>query len=432
MRPALPVSLIVSARLLFLGAMILGCTMPAAPPGAGDMASGRTPSVRPETPRPTVTTPALAVSVREATYGRIVLATRPAAQCDVTIALTPGQFGDRPSLLFSGQADATGRLEWIYAAPPQPAQLAEYLVSCRSGGEAASERSSFSIAAREPNAAGFTVRVAAADPSPDVRADPPLVALRDALLQRLRSGLAADWSAATRGLGHLRVVDEPADVLVKVIAARSASVHRSSRDGSQEILIHMADDDGVVDIENLVATTLHELGHVWCCTGPDAESTGHWAQAIADPELAGVDRFGLMNHPVKCTYFGAILSCPNRFSRRELVEFGFTAIPPPPPDACLAQAGPLEARSAQLGGFIAAERAAIEAAEGILSGISARIAEIERRYGRTLPPDLYEEYNALVARYNSLLPSYRTDLAQHNAYVAERNQLVSARTALPC
>lgn len=406
------------AAMALLALTVIGCAIPIAPPGAG----------------PTTAAPdALTISVRESTYGRIVVETRPAAECNVTIELDPGEFGDRPALSFNGDADETGRLEWSYPAPPQPAQRAEYLVSCSADGKAAQQRSPFPIEARAPKAASFTVRVTVAEPSPGVVADPSLVPLRDALLERLRSGLAQEWSRATRGLGSVRVVEEPADVLVKVIAARSTSVHRSSpRDGSQEILIYVAGDGGVVDLENLVATVLHELGHVWCCAGPEADAGGHWAQSIADPELAGVDRFGLMNHPVRCTDFGAVLSCPNLFSRRELVALGFTDIPPPPPDPCLTQATPLEARIAELDRLLAAERAAIAAAEARLNTLSARIAEIERRYGRSRPPDVDAEYNALIAEHNGLLPRYRTDVAEHNAYVAERNELVAARRALPC
>lgn len=408
------------AAMALLAVTVSGCAMPIAPPGGGP-------------PGGTAAPDALTISVRESTYGRIVVETRPDAECAVTIALKPGEFGDRPSLSFSGGADATGRLEWAYAAPPQPAQSAEYLVSCRADGKEAEQRSPFSIEARMLKAAAFTVRVTSAEPSPGVAADASLAPLRDELLARLRSGLAQDWSAATRGLGSVVVVEEPADVLVKVIAARSTSVHRSSpRDGSQEVLVYVAGDQGVVDLENLVATVLHELGHVWCCRGPDADAGGHWAEAIADPELAGVDRFGLMNHPVRCTAFGAVLSCPNRFSRRELIALGFTDIPPPRPDPCLTQAAPLDARIAELDRLIAAERAAITAAEATLSRMSARITEIERQYGRSRPPDIDAEYNALVADHNALLLRYRADVTEHNAYVAERNGLVAARRALPC
>ena len=108
-------------------------------------------------------------------------------------------------------------------------------------------------------------------------------------------------------------------MLVKIIAASDVSVHLTAQDGSQEIRIFVSDPRyGPNAIENLVAVALHELGHIWCCQGPSASDDGHWLVATPDPELTGVDRFGLMNHPVRCLVFGVVWSCPNRFSRREL------------------------------------------------------------------------------------------------------------------
>ena len=380
-----------------------------------------------------VPTPALSIDVTEAAYGQLALSTRPGARCDVVIDMQPGQLGDRPPERTSESVGEGGRLVWSYAAPPQPTQRAAYSITCSAGAERATSTVAFQIAAREPRAAAFTARVVAADPPTETRIDPTLVPLRDAVLARIRTDLAREWAAATRGLGSVRVVDEPADILVKVIAARHESQHlRQAADRSQEIRIYVADEQGPETPENLVAVTLHELGHIWCCSGDGTEPGGHWAAAVADPELQGVDRFGLMNHPVSCVIFSSAVSCPNRFSRRELTTIGFTNIPAPPADPCLSQARPLEARIAQLDGTIATKRAATDTTEASLNAISTRLRAIEAQYGRTLPPGVYEEYNGLVDRYNALLVPYRRDLAEHNAAVSERNALVTNRAALPC
>ena len=409
------------------GLLVLGCTIPSAiPPAAA------TPAPAVAATRPPDATPALTVRVIEAAYGKIALTTRPGARCDIVLDLAPGRLGDRPPERTSETAGPTGALVWIYAAPPQPTQRAGYSVTCTAGDERAVSTAPFQVTARAPSAAAFTARLMAAEPPGDVRADPSLMPLRDAALVELRSTLAREWAAATRGLGALTLVDEPAEVLIKVIAARSTSVHVTAGDGSQEIRLFVAGLEGPESTENLVAVALHEIGHIWCCRGEGAAPGGHWATAVADPELQGVDRFGLMNHPVRCMIFGTVESCPNRFSRRDLAAFGFTNIPAPPPDPCLSRARPLEVRIGALDATLATTRVAVEVAQATLTAISERLRAIEAQYGRTLPPAVYDEYNALVARYNGMLPAYRSDLAAHNAAVDERNSLVTSRNALAC
>ena len=415
------------ARALLLAAAAVACTAPAA-----TGAPQPTP-VAPVTATATpVRTPPLAISVTEAVYGRLALSTRPGARCDVVINMAPGRLGDRPPERTSQSAGVGGSLLWSYATPPQPAQRADYSITCLAGDERAVATAPFQIAGREPRAAAFTARVIAADPPGAVPPEPALVPLRDAAVARVHATLAREWSAATRGLGTLQVIEDPAEVLIKVIAARSTSVHVRSGDGSQEIHLFVAGQSGTESAENLVAVALHEIGHLWCCTGEGTEPGGHWASALADPELQGVDRFGLMNHPVTCQIFGTVLSCPNRFSRRDLAAFGFTDIPSPPPDPCLSQARPLEARITQLDSIISTKRLAVGAAEATFAIINARLRAIEAQYGRTLPPGVYEEYNGLVDRYNALLGPYRADLAAHNAAVDERNTLITSRRSLPC
>lgn len=387
------------------------------------------------TSRATITpvpTPPLAINLTEAVYGRLAFSTGAGARCDVVIDMTPGRLGDRPPERTSLTAGADGLLLWSHPAPPQPTQRAAYGITCVLGDERVASTAPFQIMAREPRAAAFTARLIAADPPTEISGDPALVPLRDSALTQLRSTLAREWGAATRGLGTLQVIEQPAEVLIKVVAARSSSVHVRSGDGSQEIRLFVAGPNGTESTENLAAVALHEIGHIWCCTGEGTEPGGHWATAVADPELQGVDRFGLMNHPVSCVIFGPVTSCPNRFSRRDLVSFGFTDIPPPPPDPCLSQARPLEARIVALDGTIAAKRVAIAVAEATFTAINTRLRAIEAQYGRSLPPGVFEEYNGLVDRYDAVLSLYRLDLSAHNGAVDARNALVGQRRAFPC
>lgn len=414
------------ARLL-VAALTFACAAPAT-----TVAATATPAPASRAAATPVSTPPLAITVAEAAYGRLALSSRPGASCDVVIDMAPGRLGDRPPERTSGTVGPTGVLLWSYSTPPQPTQRAAYAITCGSGDERVVSTAPFQIVAREPRAALFTARVVAGDPPTDIRADPSLVPLRDTAVAHIRSTLPREWAAATRGLGTAQVIDGPAEVLIKVVAARSSSVHVRSSDGSQEIRLFVAGPSGTESAENLVAVALHEIGHIWCCSGEGSAPGGHWAASVADSELQGVDRFGLMNHPVSCLIFGTVVSCPNRFSRRDLAAFGFTNILAPPADPCLSQARPLEARITQLDGTIAAKRAAVEVAEATLAAISARLRAIEAQYGRTLPPGVYEEYNSLVDRHNALLVAYRPDLAAHNAAVDERNALIVTRRTLPC
>src|SRR5258708_37848993 len=82
----------------------------------------------------------------------------------------------------------------------------------------------FSIAAEPLPAQLFTARInvpGATEQAPSVtaRPEPSLAAARDADLAALRKTLAAEWSAATRGLSTVRLVDAaPADMVTTVAA----------------------------------------------------------------------------------------------------------------------------------------------------------------------------------------------------------------------
>ncbi len=202
-------------------------------------------------------------------------------------------------------------------------------------------------------------------------------------------------------------------------------------DGSQRILVFMVDDLGPVSTENSVAVALHELGHIWCCRGPDAGADGHWLEAVADPLLQGVDRFGLMTHPVTCQVFPGFVTCPNRFSERELHAMGFADVPAPPADACVTKVNALVAQINALDASLASSRATIETTTAQLTEIEGRISAIERQYpGRVLPPDVYPTYTALIDQYNRLLADNNAHVDAFNRDVEQRNAL--ARQPLRC
>jgi len=342
-------------------------------------------------------TPAIAplpISVTDAKYGLLSARTAPGARCQASLRVAAGVYGDAPPDTLPGQsAGADGFVTWTYSAPRVPSGTAGYTVRCQ--GDAASETKTgnFSIPTHPIVATSLTVRVTTdTPPSEQFNPNPSLVPLRDATLARIKATLAAEWKAATRGLGSLQVDDGSADITMFVVAANSTSVHRRNpADDSQDIVIYVSDPQlGVRSVENNVAVALHELGHIWCCYGPDANDTGHWTTKEASPGLYGVDKYGLMTDPVTCVSFGAVLSCPNRFSDREMVALGFTDFPPPAPDPCITQAFSLQSQ---------------------LNSLGAQIRAIEAQYPRGIPSAIYDNYVAMVSQYNAL---------------------VSRRNALPC
>jgi hypothetical protein len=296
--------------------------------------------------------------------------------------------------------------------------------------------SEFDIALKNLDAKSFTARVQAVDPIAGLdglttKLDPSLVPARDRSVARLNEALVKEWSAATRGLGAVKLVPSSADIVIYVVPGRSSSLHLTSADGSQRILLFMVDDLGAVSTENAVAVALHEIGHIWCCRGGDAGPDGHWLEPIADPLLQGVDRFGLMTHPVTCLVFPGFVTCPNRFSERELHAMGFTEVPAPPADPCVTQANALVAQINNLDANLASSRVAIDAANTQLEEIAERISTIEGQYpGGRLPSDVYATYTALVAQHNRVLAENSARIDAFNRSVDQRNAL--ARQPLRC
>jgi hypothetical protein len=229
----------------------------------------------------------------------------------------------------------------------------------------------------------------------------------------------------------VKLVPSSADIVIYVVPGRSSSLHLTAPDGSQRILLYMVDDLGKVSTENSVAVALHELGHIWCCRNADAGPDGHWLEPTADPLLQGVDRFGLMTHPVTCLVFPGFVTCPNRFSERELKAMGFANVPAPRPDACVTQANALVTEINNLDASLAAWRATIDATNAQIESVAGRIGAIEAQYpGGTLPPDVYVTYTALIQQYNRLLAENNARIDAFNKSVDQRNTL--ARQPLRC
>jgi len=375
------------------------------------------------------------LTVASSSYGALEIKTLPGDSCDVAIKVDHGVFGDGPPKTLTGKADATGSVSFSYAAPLVPAGNARHEVTCTGAAGARSVWSPFDIALKSLEAKSFTARVQGVDPIAGLdgvttKLEPSLVAARDASVARLNGTLVREWAAATRGLGSLKLVSSSADIVIYVVPGRSNSLHLTSPDGSQRILLFIVDDLGPVSTENSVAVALHELGHIWCCRGADAGPDGHWLKSVADPLLQGVDRFGLMTHPVTCLVFPGFVTCPNRFSERELHTMGFAEVPAPLADTCVTQANALVTQIGALDVSLASSRAKIDATMAQLAGIEGQIASLESRYPGGMPPDVYASYTSLVNQYNSLVNENNAHVDAFNRDLEQRNAL--ARQPLRC
>ena len=375
------------------------------------------------------------LSVASSTYGALEIKTQPGDSCDVAVKVEPGVFGDGPPKTLAGKADATGTLTFTYPAPLIPAGPGRHEVTCTGSLGARSTWSPFDVGLKGLDAKSFTARIQGVDPIAGLdglttKLEPSLIAARDASVTRLNETLVKEWSAATRGLGTLKLVPSSADIVIYVVPGRSNSLHLTSPDGSQRILLFMVDDLGPVSIANSVAVALHELGHIWCCRDADSGADGHWLKSIPDPQLQGVDRFGLMTHPVTCLVFPGFVTCPNRFSERELHAMGFAEVPPPPADACVTQANALVTKINALDASLASSRATIDATNARLTGLEGQIGSMERAYPGGMPADVYSIYTSLINQYNSLVNENNARVDDHNRDLEQRNAL--ARQPLRC
>lgn len=310
------------AALLIAAAAVVSCAQGASTPHA--TSSSRVPM--------TVLQPSTSAAAAEpltflrSEYGAAAVRAEPSAQCTLRISVDAGALGDGPPDRLVVMAGPEGVARWSYPAPLVPAGVGRHEVTCASGARVQAASSTFPVALRVLRAREFTVRIHGIDigagGSPLAgRLEPTLVPLRDADVSRLGATLESDWKLATRGLGSLTLVSASADVVIEVAPARGTSQQLAASDGTTRIFIVV--DDGVLTAPEYIETTaLHELGHLWCCYGAGAGPDGHWLERLPDPTLDGVDAFGLMTQSVTCHRDGPILSCPRRFSDRELRELG--------------------------------------------------------------------------------------------------------------
>jgi len=374
------------------------------------------------------------LEVTAAEYGSVALLTRAGAECTAELRFTAATLGDAPPELLPPQVAGTdGTVRWSYPAPRIPNGPGSVTATCRDGAATATASGTFRIERGPIVASALTVRVTSEAPRKEP-ASPvaALVPLRDAVAERLQATLSAEWQKATRGLGGLQVVDRSADITIFVAAARGTSVNRQSGDGSADVVLYVEDELGKKTVENAVSTALHELGHIWCCQGPDADGHGHWKVKLRDPGLYGVDKFGLMTDPVTCIAFSSLVSCPTRFSDREMRAIGFATFPPPAPDPCVARWLALSAQIAGLDAGLATGRAQIDAANATLADLKAQIRAIEARYGSTLPPSVYATYQSLITQFNTLTQQTNATVSQYNGLIEQRRAVVEQSNALPC
>ena len=146
-----------------------------------------------------------------------------------------------------------------------------------------------------------------------------LPALRDSVAD----ALPAAWITATGGLGQL-VLRTDADIDVELDGTGGTSALTQHKLGgrvvSRTIAVHTMESSRRLSAAEIIVTTLHELGHIWCCFGPGTKD-GHWT----DPPST-FSSVGLMFSPMTCTVAaGRDPVCPSIFSDRELAEMHLTA-----------------------------------------------------------------------------------------------------------
>jgi len=150
--------------------------------------------------------------------------------------------------------------------------------------------------------------------SGDAQEKARLPELRDSVA----GALPAAWATATSGRGQLAVrTDADIDVELDGTSGTSALTQHKlgGRVVSRTIAVHTIEGSRRLSVGELLVTTLHELGHIWCCFGPGTKD-GHWTDAPT-----GFSSVGLMYSPMTCTVTkGSDPICPSVFSDRELAE----------------------------------------------------------------------------------------------------------------
>ena len=138
------------------------------------------------------------------------------------------------------------------------------------------------------------------------------------LRDEIAAALPNAWATATAGRGHLSLrTDGDIDLELDGTDGTSALTQHSSggRVISRKIAVHTVEGQRRLSIPELMATVLHELGHIWCCFGPGTKD-GHWSDTPTD-----FSSVGLMYSPMTCRVSkGSDPVCPTLFSERELAE----------------------------------------------------------------------------------------------------------------
>ncbi len=145
------------------------------------------------------------------------------------------------------------------------------------------------------------------------------------LRDSIAGALPAAWATATNGRGQLAIRTD-ADIDVELDGSGGTSALTQHKLGgkvvSRTIAVHTVEGSRRLSVTELLVTTLHELGHIWCCYGPGTKD-GHWASSDAPKEFSSV---GLMYSPMTCSVTkGSDPICPTVFSDRELAEMHLTA-----------------------------------------------------------------------------------------------------------
>ena len=102
-----------------------------------------------------------------------------------------------------------------------------------------------------------------------------LPGLRDSIA----GALPAAWATATGGRGQVALrTDADIDVELDGTGGTSAlTQHKlAGKVVARTIAVHTIDGSRRLSASELVVTTLHELGHIWCCYGPGT-TDGHWS-----------------------------------------------------------------------------------------------------------------------------------------------------------
>jgi len=411
------------------GLLLTGCITPGSPRDAG-----------PETDTASSNSEAqnLEVRVTSSSYGALTIATTPRASCRLQVTVDRGTFGDGPPLAVEGSADGSGSLTLRYPAPQVPPGLGRHVVTCGDGRRTASVSAEFEIASGPLDPRGLRVRLERVEATTilagvTTRLDPTLVPARDESAAYLAAVLEDEWRIATRGLGKLTLVGSSADVVVYVLPGRGTSLNERSSDGTERVLVYIADGPSTISTGKSLSIALHELGHTWCCFGPAAGPDEHWLERTPAPELAGVNRFGLMVRPVPCRIAAEREVCATRFSDRELRAMGFADVPAPLADDCSTELGAADAEISSLDRSLAESGRVIDSANATLATLVDQFKAIGSQYSeQTMPPDVRAAYDRIADTYDVLYRETNRLIAEYKGTVQSRNAAAAKRADLPC